>query len=172
MDAADTTQLALIRMMSIRGGDRFQVITYSWDDGGADEKLDYASVTEAARAAEEKLRPLDSPRQLREFIPAVHRQAFRAAKQNRVRPLPILPQRQTDPMTVPAEGRSHCGAALPLFPRCPPRRHPTLPPQGLRRSDTPPLTRARPAGPCAERTRSRARSPGAPQIGPVEKGAG
>ena len=75
-------------------------------------------------------------------------------------------------LTVPAEGRSHCGAALPLFPHCPPRRRPTLPPQALRRGDTPPLTRARPAGPCAERTRSRARSPGAPQIGPVEKGAG
>ncbi len=75
-------------------------------------------------------------------------------------------------LTVPAEGRSYCGAALPLFPHCPPRRRPTLPPQALRRGDTPPLTRARPAGPCAERTRSRARSPGAPQIGPVEKGAG
>ena len=61
MDAADTTQLAFIRMMSIRGGDRFQVITYSWDDGGADEKLDYASVTEAARAARNYVQGKDGP---------------------------------------------------------------------------------------------------------------
>ena len=57
MGGADNAQLALIRMMSIRGGDRFQVITYSGDAGGADDKRDYTSV------------------------------------QNRVRPLPILPQR-------------------------------------------------------------------------------
>ncbi len=139
---------------------------------GTYEKMEHPRIRNLRPQREEKLRPLDSPRQLRESIPAVHRQTFRAAKQNRVRPLPILPQRQTDPMTVPAEGRSYCGAALPLFPHCPPRRRPTLPPQALRRGDTPPLTRARPAGPCAERTRSRARSPGAPQIGPVEKGAG
>lgn len=47
----DCLRNALIKMMSIRGGGRFQVVTYSEDDGGADEKLDYASVTGASRAA-------------------------------------------------------------------------------------------------------------------------
>ena len=61
MGSADDAQLALIRMMSIRGGDRFQVITYSWDDGGADEKLDYASVMEAARAARDYVQGKDGP---------------------------------------------------------------------------------------------------------------
>ena len=51
MDAADDAQMALVRMTSIRGGARYQVITYSEDDGGADDKRDYASVKEAARAA-------------------------------------------------------------------------------------------------------------------------
>lgn len=47
----DCLRNALIKMLSIRGGGRFQVITYSGDDGGADEKLDYSSVTGATRAA-------------------------------------------------------------------------------------------------------------------------
>lgn len=47
----DSLRDALIKMLSIRGGGRFQVITYSGDDGGADEKLDYDSVTGATRAA-------------------------------------------------------------------------------------------------------------------------
>lgn len=57
MSGADAAQLVLIRMMAIRSRERFQVITYSGDAGGADDKRDYTSV------------------------------------QNRVRPLPILPQR-------------------------------------------------------------------------------
>ena len=61
MGGAAYAQRALIRMMSIRGGDRFQVITYSRDDGGADEKLDYASVTEAARAARNYVQGKDGP---------------------------------------------------------------------------------------------------------------
>lgn len=47
----DLLRDTLIQMMSIRGGGRFLVITYNGDDGGADEKLDYASVTGASRAA-------------------------------------------------------------------------------------------------------------------------
>ena len=47
----DSLRDALIKMLSIRGGGRFQVITYSGDDGGADEKLDYASAAKAVRAA-------------------------------------------------------------------------------------------------------------------------
>ena len=47
----DSLRDALIQMMSIRGGGRFQVITYNGDDGGADEKMDYSSVTGATRAA-------------------------------------------------------------------------------------------------------------------------
>ena len=47
----DCLRNALIKMMFIRGGGRFRVVTYSEDDGGADEKLDYASVTGASRAA-------------------------------------------------------------------------------------------------------------------------
>lgn len=39
--------------------ERFQVITYSEDDGGADDKRDYASVTEAARAARDYVRGKD-----------------------------------------------------------------------------------------------------------------
>ena len=31
---------ALVQMAAIRGGERFQVVTYSEDDGGADDKLD------------------------------------------------------------------------------------------------------------------------------------
>ena len=34
----------LVKMVSIRGGGRFQVITYSGDDGGADDKRVYVSV--------------------------------------------------------------------------------------------------------------------------------
>lgn len=49
----------LVKVMSIRGGGRFQVITYSEDDGGADDKRDYASVTEAARAARAYVRGKD-----------------------------------------------------------------------------------------------------------------
>lgn len=49
----------LIKMMSIRGGERFQAITYSEDDGGPDDKRDYASVTEAARAARDYVRGKD-----------------------------------------------------------------------------------------------------------------
>lgn len=56
MDAADDAQMALVRMMSIRGGQRFQVITYSENDGGADNKRDYASAKEAARAARDYVR--------------------------------------------------------------------------------------------------------------------
>lgn len=56
MDGTNNVQLALVRMMAIRGGERFQVITYSEDDGGADDKRDYASVTEAARAARDYVR--------------------------------------------------------------------------------------------------------------------
>ena len=47
----DFVRDTLVKMMSIRSGERFQVITYREDDGGADDKRDYASVTEAARAA-------------------------------------------------------------------------------------------------------------------------
>lgn len=47
----DTLRDALIQMMSIRGRGRFQVITYSGDDGGADEKMDYSSAAKAMRAA-------------------------------------------------------------------------------------------------------------------------
>lgn len=59
MDDADNVQLALIRMMAIRSGVRFHVITYSKDDGGADDKRDYASVTEAARAARDYVQGKD-----------------------------------------------------------------------------------------------------------------
>ena len=52
---------ALMRMAAIRGGKRFQVITYSEDDGGADEKRDYDSVTKAARAARDYVRGKDEP---------------------------------------------------------------------------------------------------------------
>ena len=41
---------ALVQTAAIRGGERFQVVTYSEDDGGADDKLDYASAADAARA--------------------------------------------------------------------------------------------------------------------------
>ena len=51
----------LVKVMSIRGGGRFQVITYSEDDGGADDKRDYASVTEAARAARNYVPGKDGP---------------------------------------------------------------------------------------------------------------
>lgn len=61
MDAADDAQMALVRMTSIRSGARFQVITYSEDDGGADDKRDYASVKEAARAARDYVRGKDEP---------------------------------------------------------------------------------------------------------------
>lgn len=47
----DSLRDALIQMMSIRGGGRFQVITYNGDDGGADEKMDYSSAAKAMRAA-------------------------------------------------------------------------------------------------------------------------
>ncbi len=46
---------ALVKMMSIRGGGRFQVITYS-DDGGEDEKKDYASMAKAVRDARDYIR--------------------------------------------------------------------------------------------------------------------
>lgn len=59
MDAADDAQMALVRMTSICGGARFQVLTYSEDDGGADDKRDYASVKEAARAARDYVRGKD-----------------------------------------------------------------------------------------------------------------
>lgn len=52
---------ALIQMKAIRGGSRFQVITYSEDDGGADDKRDYASVKEAAQAARDYVRGKDEP---------------------------------------------------------------------------------------------------------------
>lgn len=42
MGGADDAQTALIRMMAVRGGERLQVITYSGDDDGADDKRDYA----------------------------------------------------------------------------------------------------------------------------------
>ena len=47
----DSLRDALIQMMFIRGGGRFQVITYSGDDGGADEKMDYPSAVKAVRVA-------------------------------------------------------------------------------------------------------------------------
>ena len=50
---------ALVQMAAIRGGERFQVITYSEDDGGADDKLDYASAADAARAAQAYVRGKD-----------------------------------------------------------------------------------------------------------------
>jgi len=59
MDAADDPQMALVRSTRIRGGARYQVITYSEDDGGADDKRDYASVKEAARAAHDYVRGKD-----------------------------------------------------------------------------------------------------------------
>ena len=59
MDGTNNVQLALVRMMAIRGGERFQVITYSEDDGGVDDKLDYASVKEAARAARDYVQGKD-----------------------------------------------------------------------------------------------------------------
>lgn len=49
----------LVKMMSIRGGEHFQVITYCGDDGGADEKTDYASAMEAARAARDYVQGKD-----------------------------------------------------------------------------------------------------------------
>ena len=49
-DDADCLHAALLKMISIRGGGRFQVITYS-SDGGADDKMDYASKAKAVRAA-------------------------------------------------------------------------------------------------------------------------
>lgn len=55
----DPLRDTLIQMMSIRGGGRFQVITYSEDDGGADEKRDYDSITKAARAARGYVRGKD-----------------------------------------------------------------------------------------------------------------
>lgn len=45
----------LVKMTSIRGGNRFLVITYS-DDGGADDKTDYASMAKAVRDAREYIR--------------------------------------------------------------------------------------------------------------------
>lgn len=50
---------ALIQMKAIRGGQRFLVITYSENDGGADDKRDYASAKEAARAARDYVRGKD-----------------------------------------------------------------------------------------------------------------
>lgn len=50
---------ALVQMAAIRGGERFQVVTYSEDDGGADDKLDYASAADAARAALDYVRGKD-----------------------------------------------------------------------------------------------------------------
>ncbi len=50
---------ALVQMAAIRGGERFQVVTYSEDDGGADDKLDYASAADAARAAQDYVRGKD-----------------------------------------------------------------------------------------------------------------
>ena len=47
---------ALVQMAAIRGGERFQVVTYSEDDGGADDKLDYASAADAVRAAQDYVR--------------------------------------------------------------------------------------------------------------------
>ncbi len=55
----DFVRDTLVKMMSIRSGERFQVITYSEDNGGADDKQDYASVTEAARAARDYVRGKD-----------------------------------------------------------------------------------------------------------------
>ena len=49
-DDADCLHAALLKMISIRGGGRFQVITYS-GDGGADDKMDYVSMAKAVRAA-------------------------------------------------------------------------------------------------------------------------
>ena len=51
----DRVRDTLVKMISIRGGDRFQVITYS-DDGGADEKMDYASMAKAVRDARDYIR--------------------------------------------------------------------------------------------------------------------
>ena len=50
---------ALVQMAAIRGGERFQVVTYSEDDGGADDKLDYAAAADAARAAQDYVRGKD-----------------------------------------------------------------------------------------------------------------
>lgn len=55
----DFVRDTLSKMMSIRSGERFQVITYSADDGGADDKQDYASITEAVRAARDYVRGKD-----------------------------------------------------------------------------------------------------------------
>ena len=49
MSGADAAQLVLIRMMAIRSRERFQVITYSGDAGGADDKRDYTSVQNRVR---------------------------------------------------------------------------------------------------------------------------
>ena len=57
----DFVRDTLVKMVSIRGGGRFQVITYSGDDGGPDDKRDYVSVKEAARAARDYVRGKGGP---------------------------------------------------------------------------------------------------------------
>lgn len=58
----DFVRDTLVKMMSIRSGEHFQVITYSEDDGGVDDKRDYAFVMERPSLCSHAVRRTSTPR--------------------------------------------------------------------------------------------------------------